>query len=90
MINLHLHPIVIVLEAEQLQQCQCCITRHGALTDENKLKRKKVIRKKLPLWSKNILSGKKENIDIICKEFDWRKDQTKTSVGTVPEKPYAI
>ena len=62
----------------------------GLLTDENMLDRKKVIREKLLVFKKNILSGKKENVGIFCIGFDDRKDQTKTSEGTVLEEHYTI
>ena len=54
------------------------------------LDRKKVIKEKLRVGSKNILSGKKENVDTFCIGFDGRKDQTKTSEGTVLEENHII
>ena len=54
------------------------------------LDRKNVIKEKLRIGSKNILSGKKGNIDTFCIGFDDSKDQTKTSEGTVLEEHHII
>ena len=43
--------------------------KDGILTDENTLDRKKVMKEKLRIVYKNVLSGKKENIGIFLRRI---------------------